>query len=131
MPQKVAILARSRKKAPSDALRKVFSQTATEEQSHQTLIQDALKAHFPESDFVLTPEDKELVIVGPRMLEVVDRTSTERALELIYESEKLTRTFYAALHDVTGREELKTLLNDMADACRGHVERLKALQAGE
>ena len=59
-------------KATTEAQRKFFVDMANEEQSHHTRMQDLLKEHFPGADFVLTPEDKELIIVGPRMLEVPD-----------------------------------------------------------
>jgi rubrerythrin len=104
--------------------RELFIEMADEEQGHHTRVQAVIKQHFAGSDFVLTPEDKQLVIVGPRMLEVTDAGSLERALEMIRASEGLTGRFYAALHDVTTRTELKPLLEEMADECFDHAKRL-------
>jgi len=115
-------------KAPSDNVRKVFAEMAVEEQEHHVRIQDHQKKQFPESDFVLTPEDKDLVIVGPRLLDVSDAAATQRAMDFIYESERLTGSFYAALHDVTTAEELKPMLREMADECFEHAGRLKAIR---
>ena len=114
-------------KTHSDAHRTIFADMADEEQSHHIAVQKLLKEHFPGIDFVLTPEDKELVTVGPRMLEVTDRASLDRALEWLYESERLTGRFYAALHAVTPREDLRPLLKEMADECVEHAKLLKEI----
>ncbi len=111
-------------------LQDILSEMATEEQGHHTAVQNLLRKHFPDSDFVLTPEDKELVIVGPRLLDVSSGPALKRAFDLIYESERLTGKFYAALHDVTTRDELRPLLREMADECVEHAARLKAMPTG-
>lgn len=110
--------------ATSAAHAQIFTEMADEEKGHHLLIQSLLKKHFPGSDFVLTPEDKELVIVGSRMLDVSDRASFERALELIAASERLTGGFYAALHKITDHTELKPVLKEMAEECLDHAKRL-------
>ena len=114
-------------KTSSEVYREVFVEMADEEQSHHLMVQELLNKHFPGSDFVLTAADKELVIVGPRMLDATDRESFERAIEMIYESERLTGRFYATLHDITTQKELQPILKEMADECVGHAERLKKL----
>lgn len=114
-------------KAPADELRDVFAEMAAEEQDHHMQVRELSNKHFPDSDFVLTPGDKELVIVGPRLLEFGTTDSAQSALDMVYESERLTGRFYAALHDETSLDELKPLLQEMADECFQHAGKLKAL----
>lgn len=118
-------------KTSSDERRALFSKIADEEQHHHTLVHDELNKQFPGSDFVLTAEDKELVIVGPRMIDVTDRASLKHAFELMYRSERLTGKFYATLHETTPVEALKPLLKKMANECLGHAERIKHMPAGD
>jgi len=112
-------------KTDSKAHQEVFSELATEEQGHHQQVQQLIKSHFPGSDFVLTPEDKELVIVGPRMLEISDQASFQRALEQIIASEHLTGRYYDCLFRLTTIEELKPFLREMADECVEHAQRLE------
>jgi len=114
-------------KASTQARRLLFEEMADEEQGHHVQIQELLRREFPGSDFVLTAADKELICVGPRMVEVTDRKSFEQALEFIYETERLTGRFYAALYEVTTRKDLRPLLKEMADECFEHAERVKAI----
>lgn len=114
-------------KTPSEAHRKVFLEMCEEEQGHHIRVQDLTREHFAGSDFVLKAEDKELVIVGPRLLEVSDKAGLENALHMIYESEQLTGHFYAALHRLTTVPELKPFLKEMADECFEHAQRLKSI----
>ncbi len=114
-------------KTTSETHRAIFVETANEEQGHHIRAQNLARKHFPGSDFVLKPEDKELVIVGPRLLDVTDRASFDRALELMYESERLTGRFYATLHRVTTHEGLRPFFKEMADECFGHAQRMQAI----
>ncbi len=109
--------------------REVFSEMADEEQGHHKTLQDVLQNSFPGSDFVLSSEDKELVIVGPRLLEITDAASVKKALELISASEILTGNFYAALTKIAQQEDLKPLLQEMADECFTHAQQLKDLES--
>jgi rubrerythrin len=118
-------------KTSSEQRRALFSKIADEEQHHHTLVQDELERQFPGSDFVLTPEDKELVVVGPRMIDVADRVSLKHAFELMYQSERLTGKFYATLHETTTVEALKPLLESMANECLGHAERIRQMPEGD
>lgn len=111
-------------RTPSKPHRKLFTEMADEEQSHHLRLQDLLKANFPGSDFVLSAGDKELVTVGPRMIEVTDRPSFERAMKLIRESEILTGRFYACLHDAIDLPDMKPFLKEMAEECFEHAARL-------
>ncbi len=114
-------------KTDSKQQQEVFSEMATEEQGHHRQIQSLIKSNFPGSDFVLSPEDKELVIVGPRMLEIHDRASFQLALEQIIASERLTGRFYDCLFNLTTIAELKPFLREMADECIEHAKRLEAI----
>lgn len=114
-------------KTPSAETRAVFTEMAEEEQGHHQRIEELIRRHFPGADFVLTPEDKELVIVGPRMLDLGDPESYARALDMICGSERLTGRLYAVLHSITTEASLRPFLKEMADECIEHAERLKAL----
>jgi len=114
-------------KLPEGTLRAVFLDMANEEKGHHSLLEALLKKHYPGRDFVLTPEDKELVIVGPRMFELADTESLELALKMIYASEVRTGKFYAALHKATSNEEIKPILKEMADECFDHAAKLLKL----
>jgi len=114
-------------KLPEGPLQAVFLDMANEEKGHHSLLEALLKKHYPGRDFVLGPEDKELVIVGPRMLEVAGTKSLAPALKMICDSEMLTGRFYAAFHKATRNEEIKPILKEMADECFDHAARLLKL----
>lgn len=114
-------------KTSNEANRKVFLEMAEEEHGHLTRVDEVLKKHYPGGDFVLSSQDKEWVIVGPRLLEVTDSASFHRALEFIRDSERRTGRFYAAFHEVITNEALKPLLKEMADECFDHANRLMAI----
>jgi len=114
-------------KATTDQHRAVFVAMAEEEQGHHAALKDIMATRFPQSDFVLSPEDKDLVIVGSRMLDMSTEDAFRKALELIYDSERQTGRFYAALNDVTSLGHLKPLLKEMADECFEHAARLKSI----
>ncbi len=114
-------------KTSSPSTRAVFVEMAEEEQGHHQRVEELLRRHYPGADFVLTPEDKELVIVGPRMLDASDPESYARALDMICESERLTGRLYATLHSITTEASLRPFFKEMADECVEHAERLEAL----
>ncbi len=114
---------------PEESDRNVFAAMAAEEHGHHQRLKALADSHFPGGDFVLTPEDKELIIVGPRMIEVTDRDSRDRALEMIYESERLTGRFYAVLYEAFSVASVKPLMKEMADECFEHAEQIARLRA--
>jgi len=116
-------------KAGGEELRRAFTEVAQEEARHHAGVQALLERHFPGSDYVLSKEDKELVIVGPRTFEVGDREALRRALVQIHESELQTGRFYTAFATVTERRELRPYLQEMARECFRHAERIQTLQA--
>ena len=57
-------------RAPTPRHEAVFNEMAEEEQGHHQALSALLAKEFPGSEFLLTPEDKAAVIVGPRMLDI-------------------------------------------------------------
>ena len=114
-------------KATTEEHRAIFVDMAEEEQTHHQVLQQIFKEKFPDSDFVLSPEDKDLIIAGSRTLDLSSEKTFARALELIYESERKTGQFYTVFHNSTSLADLKPLLKGMADECFEHAERLKGL----
>ena len=114
-------------KTSSPQTRAVFLEMAEEEKGHHGRVEELIRKHYPGADFVLTPEDKELVIVGPRMLDASDPESYARALDMICETERLTGRLYNTLHAITTEPSLRPFLKEMADECIEHAERLEAL----
>jgi rubrerythrin len=106
---------------------RLFVQIADEEQGHHAAVQELLQKHFPDSDFLLTAEDKELVIVGPRMLDCSGQRQAAHAMELIQASERRTGAFYAALSDATPRADLQPIFRAMANECFEHAEQLSSV----
>ncbi len=114
-------------RAPTSRHEAVFKEMAEEEQGHHQALSGLLAKEFPGSEFLLTPEDKAAVIVGPRLLELAGSGAFDKAMRHIYDSERLTGSFYAAFHDTTTRADLKPLLKEMADECFEHAQRLKEI----
>jgi rubrerythrin len=111
----------------SQAHREVFREMADEEQGHHDRLQEFLDQYFTGSDFVLKPEEKGLVIVGPRLLAATSHTSFDQAIKMICESERLTGRFYAALLLVVEIDQLKPFLKEMADECFQHADKLERI----
>ncbi len=114
---------------PNETDRNVFSAMAAEEHGHHQRLKALADSHFPGGDFVLTPEDKELIIVGPRMIEVIDGSSRDQALEMIAESERLTGRFYAVVNETFPVASVKPLMKEMADECFEHAAQIDRLRA--
>ncbi len=111
-------------KAVSDDHRRVFRAMQKEEQGHQTALERLAAKHFPDDDFVLTPEDKGLVIVGARMLDIRDDTSFNSAMRFLHDTELRTGEFYRALVALMPSGELGRFLGEMADECVEHAASL-------
>ncbi len=106
---------------------RTLTEMADEEQEHHEMIQGLITQHFPQSDFVLSAADKELVIVGTRQIHVSNKQSLSKAIDTIYESECRTGRYYAALHDSVSMDNLKPLLKEMSEECFEHAKRLQAI----
>ncbi|MGB0714443.1 MAG: ferritin family protein [Phycisphaerae bacterium] len=114
-------------KVSNESLRAVFLEMADEENGHHQILQEIMDREYPGSDFVLTPEDKDLIIVGPRMLDLSDGASIDRALKMIHDSERLTGRFYGAWRTHTQVDSLKPMLLEMSEECFEHAAKLLEL----
>lgn len=114
-------------KAPTEQHRGIFTEMADEEQGHHVRLQEILTRDFAGADFVLSTEDKALVIVGPRILDVSTPAAFGQSMTYIHDSEIQTGNFYARFHDCTTRLDLKPMLKEMADECFDHASRLNQI----
>ncbi len=114
-------------KALSERERREFAAMADEEQGHKQRLQRLLAELYPEADFVLTPEDKDMVVDGPRLLDVRDTDSFARAMQMILLSERKTAAFYARLSKLVPQEQLRSLFHELAEEGVEHYQRLKAI----
>lgn len=113
-------------KAPPE-FRKDFAAMADEEQDHKQRLQKLMEQEFPDADFVLTPEDKELVITGTRMIDVRDEHSFGEAMRLVLETERKTARFYANHGKFLSRKNLQAVFQELAEEGAEHYQRLRSL----
>lgn len=114
-------------KTTDETLVAVFVEMAEEEKGHHAMVEKLLANRHPGADFVLSQEDKEMVTVGQRMLDVNDKASFDRAMELLVDSERQTGRFYTALRVCTDDPQLRSIFQAMADECVEHAHRLETL----
>ncbi|MCG8405088.1 MAG: ferritin family protein [Phycisphaerales bacterium] len=119
-------------KAPNEDHRKEFADMADEEQDHKQRLQKLLTELYPDVDFVLTPEDKELVVTGPRLLEIRDEKSYAEVMKMVLQTERKTARFYANHGKYMPQKDLQALFKELAEEGAEHYQRLKTLarQAG-
>jgi len=116
-------------KAPSPEQRRVFAEMADEEQDHKQRLENLLAELYPDADFVLTPDDKELVVTGQRLLDLRDEKSFAEAMRLVLETERKTAAFYAEHGRYLPQEDLRALFHELATEGAEHYNRLKSLAA--
>ncbi len=116
--------------APTERHRRAFEAMADEEQDHKERLQRLLVELYPDADFVLSEQDKELVVVGPRLLQVRDPSSFAAALNMTLQTEQRTSGFYLRMSERVGHQRLQAVFRDLADEGVEHYRRLRAL-AGE
>ena len=114
-------------KAPNESERREFADMADEEQEHKQRLQGLIDEIYPGVDFVLTSEDKDLVVSGPRLLEVRDRASFADAMRLVLETERKTAGFYAQHGKLLPQSHLRELFHELAEEGAEHYQRLRAL----
>lgn len=114
-------------KAPADDFRREFADMADEEQDHKQRLQKLVADMYPGQDFVLTPEDKELVVTGPRLLEVRDESEFRSAMELVLQTERKTAKFYANHGKFMPDPGVRALFHELAEEGVEHYQRLKKL----
>lgn len=114
-------------KAQSHEARNEFAAMADEEQDHKQRLQRLLAQMFPDADFFLTPEEKDLVVVGPRLLDVRDEADFARAMRYILGTEQRTAHFYRKLSEFISQDDLRRLFSELAEEGVEHYHRLRAL----
>ena len=114
-------------KAPEPEACKQFADMADEEQEHKQRLQKITQRLYPDADFYLNDEDKELVVDGPRLLDVRDQASFAAAMELILITEKRTAGFYAKMSKHMDDEELRSLFVELAEEGAEHYKQLQRM----
>jgi erythrin-vacuolar iron transport family protein len=114
-------------KAPGETERREFADMADEEQEHKQRLQGLIDDMYPGVDFVLTPEDKDLVVTGPRLLDVRDRASFADGIRMALETERKTAAFYAQHGKSLPHTHLRHVFHELAEEGAQHYQRLRAL----
>lgn len=119
-------------KAASPEDKHTFANLADEEQGHKQRLQKLLMDRYPDSTFLLSAEDKELVITGPRLLDVHTEISFAEAMAMMLQTERKVAGFYAQYSKDLREKELQTLFRELAEEGADHYQRLRKLaqQAG-
>jgi rubrerythrin len=90
-------------------------------------LQELIADHYPETDFVLTPEDKAIVVTGPRLIDVRDAAAFAEAMRMILETERKTACFYAQNGRHFPEARIRGLFHELAEEGSEHYQRLSAL----
>lgn len=114
-------------KALTEENRHVFAEMADEEQEHKQRLHGLLGRLFPDASFVLTDSDKELVVVGPRLMDVHDIQTFAEAMRMILFSERKTAEFYGKLCKYISEDPLRDLFRELAEEGIEHYKRLRKL----
>jgi rubrerythrin len=113
--------------APNEADRPKFTQMANEEQEHKRRLTRLLQKYFPDSDFVLSDEEKSLIALGPRLIRVYDEQSFADAMATIVATEWRTARYYEVLSQAIAREEFRTVFAGLAAEGFEHHQRMKRI----
>ena len=114
-------------RAPTAEERRAFAAMADEEQDHKQRLQRLSADLFPGADFVLSAEDKALVVSGPRLIDVRGRADYESAMRMILLTERLTAAFYAQQCRQVEQPVLRDLFHELAEEGADHYQRLRKL----
>ena len=90
-----------------------------EEQGHRAWLRALLDKHYPDSDFVLSAEEKQMVESGSRFDTITDRKSFEQALRTVIASEKKTAQFYGHMAPHIDQPEVKAIFRRTGGRRRG------------
>lgn len=107
--------------------RQEFAAMADEEQGHKQRLEKLLAELYPNSDFVLNADDKELVVSGPRLLDIRDEKDMNDAMQLILETERKTAAFYAQQARFMPDANLRKLFQKLAEEGAEHYQRLTTI----
>lgn len=114
-------------KASREDHRRAFADMADEEQGHKQRLQKLLAELYPQADFVLTPEDKERVVTGPRVIDVRNEASVAAAMQMILHTERKTAAFYAEHARQMPTAALRALFRELAEEGAEHYQRLREI----
>jgi rubrerythrin len=118
-------------KAATPTDRRRFADLADEEQAHKQRLQKTMAERFPKADFVLSQDDKDLVVSGPRLLDVHREITFAESLALLLDTESKTSDFYGSHGPTISDPSLRLLFQQLADESREHHCRLRDWAAGE
>jgi len=76
---------------------------------------------------VLTADDKDLVVTGPRLLDVRDDAAFADAMRMVLDTERKTASFYAQHSKLLPQADLRDLFHELAEEGADHYQRLRAL----
>lgn len=116
-------------KAERECDRKEFKEMVAEEQGHRSWLQALLDKHYPGSDFVLTPEEKQMVESGSRFLNITNRSAFEDAVRRVVASEAKTARFYGEMAPHIDQPEVKSIFQELAKEGEEHHRRLLQIAA--
>lgn len=119
-------------KTDNEEHRREFADMADEEQDHKQRLQKLVEDMYPGQDFVLTAEDKDLVVTGPRLLDVRTEEDFLEAMRMVLSTERKTARFYANYGKYMPEPHIQALFKELAEEGAEHYQRLKTLarQAG-
>ena len=101
-------------KAPLAEHRREFAAMADEEQDHKQRLQKLIAAMYPGQEFVLTAEDKELVVTGSRLLDVRNDADFVEAMQMVLSTERKTARFYANYGKYMPEPHIQALFKELA-----------------
>ncbi|MCG3138428.1 MAG: hypothetical protein HJJLKODD_02292 [Phycisphaerae bacterium] len=112
-------------KAPREEDREQFRDMITEEQEHRDRLQTMMDRYFPDTHYVLTPVEKELVESGVRPAQITDQGGYEQALRVAIESEGKTARFYDQMWSRMEIEQICKIFRELASEGFDHQQRLR------
>lgn len=114
-------------KTDNDEHRREFESMADEEQEHKDRLQKLISNMYPGQQFFLTQEDKDLVVTGPRLLEIRDDEDFLEAMKMVLSTERKTARFYANYGKLMPDAGVQALFKELAEEGAEHYQRLKTL----
>ncbi len=119
-------------KSRDPKLKESFEEMAALERVQRLQIQQLLERVAPQASFYLSPEDKAVICVGPRLVDARDDTHFDEAMRLVIASEKRACSFYGRYSEFAKDSEVREVCRKLAVDGLARVHRLRALfqQAG-
>jgi rubrerythrin len=114
-------------KAPEVRLRGSFETMVQSENAQRDAIHNLLQELFPATNFLLTPQDKELVCVGPRLVDARDDARFDEAMKLVIASEKRSISFYGRYAAAARHPKVKDLFTKLTAEGLDRVRLLRQL----